>query len=59
MNDPTTPHRAPAGAEQLAAERERVETSPAMPPEAEQVDPAGDEASVAHVKHEHGSRMNH
>lgn len=59
MNDSDERDDAPAGAAQLAAERDRIETSPAMPDDADRVDPDAGSAGADHVKHERGPRMSH
>lgn len=59
MDDSNERQDAPAGAAQLAAERDRVETSPAMPDDADRVEADGDAEGVAHVKHDRGPRMSH
>lgn len=56
MSDPTTDEM-----DQLSAERDRVETSPAQPDDAHRIDPddVAAEPGTPHVKHDRTPRMQH
>ena len=56
----STPHTGPSEAEKrLEAERARTDVSPAQPDDASRIDDDGVPDAPAHVKREHGDRLEH